>query len=281
VVVSRALFAVLAAVVCGCTLLTGAADLAADDDETRVTVEDAGEETGDAGPGPTDAGADVACPSARGATMVRVVDPHGTFCIDTTETSNRQLNVFIASPERFDAGRECAFKTSYGGAARAENDLPATNVDWCDAWMYCRWAGKRLCGSRNGTKIDDYAPANDERVSEWYAACSRSGDRDYPYGDAFDSQACNSCAKTSSCADASVTHVPVGSSTACAGGYVGIFDMSGSVAEWEDNCDDGDTCPPRGGSYTNGLSGLTCAITTGTQMRNQSNDRFGIRCCAD
>jgi formylglycine-generating enzyme required for sulfatase activity len=279
VLARRFLFGV-AAMLAGCTLVSGASELTvglAQDPDGAASASDSTASVDDAA---ADAPARP-CPSERGPGMVRIVDRHGTFCIDATETTNRQLNAFLGSAERFDAGAECAFKTTYGGALRADDDLPAVNVDWCDAWMYCRWAGKRLCGSRNGTRILDFVPANDERVSEWFAACSRSGQRSYPYGDDFDAQTCNACARTGSCATDAAPHAPVASNAGCVGGYDGVFDMSGGAAEWEDNCDDGDICPPRGGSISNGQSGLTCAITTGSQRRDQANDRFGIRCCAD
>lgn len=275
----RFLFAA-ATFVAGCTLISGASELAVGLTTSDASTSDASA-TEDGSPSVIiDAGARP-CPSGRGPRMVRIVDGYGSFCIDATEASNRHLNAFLASPERFDAGAECAFKTSYGGAARPDDDLPAVNVDWCDAWMYCTWAGKRLCGSRNGTRIIDYVPANDERVSEWFAACSRSGERSYPYGSTFDPQACNACARTGTCGTDAAAHVPVGSNDRCTGGYDGLSDMSGSAAEWEDNCDDNDVCPPRGGSVSNASNGLTCAITFGSQRRQDANDRFGIRCCAD
>lgn len=233
--------------------------------------------------GPTTDAADGGCPDASGPKMVRVTDSFGTFCIDGTEVTNRQMNAFINSTLRPVAPAECSFKTSYGGAIRPDDDLPVTQVDWCDAWMYCAWAGKRLCGSRNGTKIDDFPPANDPKVSEWFAACSLSGTRDFPYPGPSDPNACNGCQRTSSCGDGGGSPMlPVASLATCEGGYPGLFDMLGNVNEWEDNCN-GNQCPPRGGANNNGGADLACAITQllNIDQRDEKGARTGIRCCAN
>lgn len=224
------------------------------------------------------------CPGTAGPKMVRVTDSDGTFCIDSTEVTNRQMNAFINSSVRPNAPAECAFKTSYGGAIRPDDDLPVVQVDWCDAWMYCAWAGKRLCGSRNGTKIDDFPPANNPKVSEWFAACSLSGTRQFPYPGDFNPNACNGCQRTSSCGDAGGSPLlPVGSLATCQGGYDGIFDMNGNVNEWEDNCGAEDTCPPRGGAQNDDGTDLACAITDipSVDRRDEKGSRTGIRCCAN
>jgi formylglycine-generating enzyme len=228
--------------------------------------------------------ADSGCPSAVAPVMVRVTDANGTFCIDATEVTNRQLTAFINSTVRPTPPAKCAFKTSYGGAIRPDDDLPATDVDWCDAWMYCAWAGKRLCGSRNGTVIDEEIKANNAQISEWFAACSLQGTRDYPYPGDFSPSACNTCQNIAACSDGGSPLVPVGSRATCEGGYPGLFDMSGNVNEWEDNCNSSDTCPPRGGNATTGAADSTCAMGTSAPLvnkRNQKGPRTGIRCCAN
>lgn len=252
-----------------------AADAPSTHDATTFVPEDAGSDTGSSEP---------SCPSTAGPAMTRITDSAGTFCVDKTEVTNRHLNAFIASSARPTPPSACSFKTTYGGAVRPDDDLPAANVDWCDAWMYCKWAGKRLCGSRDGTPINDTPPANNATVSEWFAACSHSGLKQYPYGGSFVGTACNGCQRTGACGDAGGSPlVAVGSLATCEGGYSGIFDMSGNVSEWEDNCDSSDTCPPRGGTAAVGGADLTCAMGTlpNISKRNQKGDRVGIRCCAD
>ena len=240
--------------------------------------------SGDAsGDGPTNG-----CPSGRGPSMIRVTDPNGAFCIDSTEVTQTQFNAFLADSARPTPPKECAYRTAYGGATRPTDTFPVVDVDWCEAWMFCAWAGKRLCGSRNGKVIDDYAPANDPKVSEWFVACSHSGSTKYPYGDTADKNACQGCDRTNTCGSAAPL-VPVGSLPKCEGGYPGIFDMTGNVGEWEDNCQvkgtapETDECPPRGRDTTLAASNMTCAITEMPffKHRQDRNAVTGIRCCAD
>ena len=221
--------------------------------------------------------------------MVRIEDSNGTFCIDSTEVTNTQFNVFLADAKRPAAPPVCAYRTTYGGAMRPLDAKPVTNVDWCEAWMFCAWAGKRLCGSRDGTVIADFAPANDPRVSEWFAACSHSGKTKFPYGDAASASLCNGCDRTAPCANDAGAITPVASLAACEGGYPGIFDLSGNVVEWEDNCnvDTGTSqlhqCPPRGGDVTVLGANLQCTLTAlpTFHKRGERSSHNGIRCCAD
>jgi len=298
----RFALAILAAtaLVGGCSLFVDAGGLSTASESIPPDGDAIDRDSGSPSPSPNDDGgssidsggdassnpdaADGGCPGTAGPTMVRVTDSHGTFCIDSTEVTNKQLNAFILSLTRPTPPAVCSFKATYGGAMRADNNLPAVQVDWCDAWMYCAWAGKRLCGSRNGTVIDDLGPANDPKVSEWFAACSRSGTRQYPYAGALDPDRCNGCQRTSSCSDGGSPVLAVGVLTTCVGGFDGIFDMSGNVAEWEDNCDANNTCPPRGGTANSGGADLACAASgtlPGISKRDEKGTRFGMRCCAD
>lgn len=303
---SRAvLVSVLTAALGGCSLLLDTGGLTPDGPEPAAGA-DASTLDGSTPPndasGPSDAAAagDAApadagapCPSGRGPAMKRVTDEHGTFCVDTTEVTNAQFDAFLAdTAARPTPPMTCKAKTSYGGAARPANAIPVTNVDWCDAWMFCAWAGKRLCGSRNGTVINDLPPANDTGVSEWFAACSHSGSRNYPYGTNYDANACNGCRATGTACTA--TQPPAllqaGALATCTGGYDGLLDMSGNVAEWEDNCDGPhtdpgtDTCPPRGGSVQTEGDQLKCAMpnsVTTVKTRLAKGADVGIRCCAN
>jgi formylglycine-generating enzyme required for sulfatase activity len=298
-------FALVAIVVVGCSLTVDTQGLSAGP-STSVPGGDATVDapSGDRdsssnadATGGDDAGADApveggpkVCPGGRGPAMLRVSDVYGSFCIDTTEVTNTQFNVFLADSARPTPPSVCAYRTSYGGATRPANTLPVVDVDWCEAWVFCAWAGKRLCGSRNGTVISNEQPANSPKVSEWYAACSHSGDTIYPYGNSPDKTRCNGCDRDDQCnTDAGVPGLaPVGS-LPFEGGYPGIFDMSGNVGEWEDNCDSdtsssaGHTCPPRGGDRSLGVSRGACKVGSIPAYADR-DDRApvtGIRCCAD
>jgi formylglycine-generating enzyme required for sulfatase activity len=177
----------------------------------------------------------------------------GSFCIDRTEVSVESYAVFVAAVMPGNDPNQpasCAWNTSYAPAISATApDHPVLGVDWCDAYAYCAWAGKRLCGKIGGgpNPYDSFA---DKASSQWYAACSQDGLKAFPYGDVYDPLACNGGD------DPNPGPAPVGGTPGCEGGYPGIFDMSGNVWEWEDSCaaDTGatDACRARGGSLVNG-----------------------------
>ena len=91
-------------------------------------------------------------PSTGGPALVRA----GTFCVDSTEVTNEQYMAFLTAKGGDVGGQPgaCKWNSSYVPgdegvswpyiAGRAS--YPIVNVDWCDAFMFCNWAGKRLCG---------------------------------------------------------------------------------------------------------------------------------------
>jgi formylglycine-generating enzyme len=70
----------------------------------------------------------------------------------------------------------------------------------------------------------------------------------------------------------------------CVGGFAGLFDMSGGMAEWVDSCigEDGmaDACRIRGGSISGTAEQLRCDWQDAT-ARSTSSSYIGFRCCAD
>lgn len=147
-----------------------------------------------------------------------------------------------------------------------ETRLPITNIDWCDAWGYCRWAGKRLCGAANKKTYQGDAAAT--TATEWYAACSANGTRDHVYGD-FTKGTCNDAGSVAA----------VGTFPGCVSPE-NVYDLEGNVAEMTDVCStqaNGDTCRAEGG-YVNGVVG--CKVH-GQVNRNQRLGDVGFRCCAD
>ena len=122
------------------------------------------------------------------------------------------------------------------------------------------------------------AQANTPAVDQWYAACSRAGGQTYPYKGSYGSQTCNGI----DYAGVNATY-PVGQFTGCVGGYDGIFDMSGNVAEWEDQCGGNsptDECAQRGGSLLSLMDDLTCAAPL-FAPRMTHDYTVGFRCCKD
>jgi len=205
----------------------------------------------------------------------------GSYCVDSTEVSNAQYLEFLVAKGTDMTGQDpwCAWNTTYTpstGLWPPSDQLPVKHVNWCDAFAFCKWAGKHLCGKIGGgpNSFADYA---NPTASQWYNACSHGGAWTYPYGTAYQPTACNTL-------DNGVgATVPVGSKVTCEGGFPGLYDMSGNVWEWEDACngntDQNDQCRIRGGPYDNGGDYGMCSTSDGA-LRNDPR-AFGFRCCAE
>jgi formylglycine-generating enzyme required for sulfatase activity len=242
------------------------------------------------------------CPSNAGPPMISV----GDFCIDAFEVTNAQYAEFIASPAPKQGHPTCGFNASFvpsevGGSTPAMNcpraydpvarpDNPMSCVDWCDAWSYCAWAGKRLCGKTGGGP-HPITEETDVTKSEWLFACSSGGTSAYPYGDTFDRTACSGI-------ECSAMTLPVGTATGCHGAaapFDQLFDMIGNVEEWTDACDGetgkDDKCATRGFDALSRFRDSQGILMTGEEQlclryarlnRGASIlDNVGIRCCAD
>ncbi|MFO7567066.1 MAG: SUMF1/EgtB/PvdO family nonheme iron enzyme [Enhygromyxa sp.] len=222
--------------------------------------------------GATDCGA---CPN--GPISVAV----GDYQIDGTEVTAAQYAQFLEvefAPDYFESvlPTGCEFKTDFTPAlfpANPPESIPVVGVDWCDAWAYCNWAGKHLCGSIGGGP----APLNEVQnpaTNEWYQACTHGGVNNYPYGLGYDPSACNT-------QDAEWEQLTdVGGLPTCEGGYPGVFDMSGNVWEWTNACNDQGECRRRGGSMYSNAVNARCGIDS-VRSRDFRADSQGFRCCSD
>lgn len=220
----------------------------------------------------------------------------GTWSIDPTEVTNAQYAAFLTAKGASTTGQPayCAWNTSFAPAAgwpaaTAKCDFPVVQIDWCDAYAYCAWAGKRLCGNPSGgaTPFDGANPVT-AATSQWYAACSVGGIGKYPYGDVWSAGVCvdNAYDGMGGMPTASDVTTRVGSAASChgvAGAYASIFDMVGNVREWEDDCDGtkdgGDNCRARGGAFSDASDKATC-LATNAVHRNTVADNLGFRCCS-
>lgn len=221
------------------------------------------------------------CPSGRGPTMVLVtLSASERFCIDSTEVTRGQYKAFLGSvPFAPTQPATCAWNTSFlplpAVVDLSLTELPVVKVDWCDAYAFCAWAGKRLCGAIAGGGALSSSVATDPTKSEWMAACSKNGARAYPYGTTYVAGNCNHSGAPLPAA--------VGTYKACVGGYAGLFDMNGNVTEWENACDGNQAangagkCMDRGGSYAGAEDRCNYASLDG--VMGTSSD-WGIRCCA-
>jgi sulfatase modifying factor 1 len=219
-----------------------------------------------------DAGPDGAC---KGGTDNRPVVRVGPICIDATEVSVEKYAAFVAaSPATPDGGPLCAGNDIHvpgGCGPSAASDSPQTCVDWCDAYEYCAWAGKHLCGAIAGGPL---LVADEDKIKRdaWFRACAgEDGGRAFPYGNVFDATVCQT--------QGAVTDI--GSKTGCKTPE-GVLDLSGNAREWIDSCDDpliNNGCRNRGGSYNSGSN----AVCTGSQSlaRNAVSPEVGFRCCSD
>jgi formylglycine-generating enzyme required for sulfatase activity len=227
------------------------------------------------------------CPGTAGAHGIRIDGGAVSFCIDATEVTRgeyaRFLSTLGAAPPA--QSPRCAWNASFIPTRSwppqpFEEALPVVGVDWCDAYAFCAWAGKRLCGALGGGPVAT-SDSLDPSRSQWMYACTAAGTRKYAYGDTYDPTRCNT---------AGTGVVDAGSLPACVGGYPGIFDMSGNVEEWEDSCDLGDagendTCRLHGGSFNDGTfpANYACAvfnIDAFAERRSTTSIDLGLRCCS-
>ena len=245
-----------------------------DADATLVdtTVADGPADVTPADGAPVDSGPN--CGVHPGPRMIDLGDP-ARICIDSTEVTVAQYAAFVAGTKTSSAG--CLghdYRPTAGVPTDA--DAPATGVDWCDAFDYCRWAGKRLCGSFAGGAV---APGSvfDPAVDEWFYACQNGAAKlAYPYGVSYVSGACVD--------DSATGPSLVGSRASCRGAsppYDALLDMSGNVAEWEDACDASMvSCQLRGGYYSSPAADLACGGNNSVPPTLRNNE-IGFRCCSN
>ena len=217
--------------------------------------------------------------------MVLIQAPQGgSYSIGQTEVTQAQYAKFLAEKEGDLSGQPaiCSFNTTFVPLSPwpplTRFDYPVTSVDWCDAYAYCKWAGRRLCGRIGGGP----GTIGELGSSQWYNACSSGNTNSYPYGNAYSPDTCNT-----SNGDQLVA---VGILPGCAStvpGYEGVFDLSGNAGEWEDACEipPGDSnpdhwvCSIRGSSAVGG-SAATCADFPAIEPTSQER-LTGFRCCSD
>jgi len=178
-----------------------------------------------------------------------VVVPAGEIMVGSPEpTESPSHMVRIASPLAVSA-REVTFDefdacVALGGCAEASDSgwgrrtRPVINVSWTDAQDYVAWLSKRT-GKRYRLLSE----------AEWEYAARAGSDKAYAWGDEIGTGKAN-CDGCGSLWDNQQT-APVGSFAA---NKFGLFDMSGNVWEWVEDCyrDNYDGAPSDGTAVTGG-----------------------------
>jgi formylglycine-generating enzyme required for sulfatase activity len=216
----------------------------------------------------------------------------GRYCIDSTEVTAAQYAAFLADMKRSPGIQPpvCAFNVAYDPSdlclfdSDSRPNAPVVGVDWCDAYAFCAWSGKHLCGQIGGGGLS-VAPDFDATRAAWYAACTNNGDgkHAFPYGNDYNTTICNGYDQR----PITVSGLEdVKSNPGCVGGLPGLYDMSGNAWEWEDACQppnggESDSCLRRGASYTTSTGDQTSCKAWQLTPRKTRQCDIGFRCCTD
>jgi len=262
------------------------------------TVVDGAPGSSDGGPSAADTGAADAAATAAcrcddagcGACPAAATVALGAFRVDATEVTAVAYDAFLragVAPQSLTQDPpQCAWNESYARGGSSDNE-PAVNVDWCDAWAYCAWARKRLCG-RIGGGVLAASELADPAKDEWYHACSANKPPPaYPYGSSLDTGKCNGKRGGGGPGGGNNNRLDdVKESPACRGTgapFDEVFDMSGNAAEWVNACSGAagaiDSCRVRGGSFE--TDDPSCHATGDARARTTRSGQIGFRCCAE
>lgn len=230
--------------------------------------------------GGVDSGTDAGGDAGDGGAPPGEVDPYET-------TQGEYLAFIQTNPPTSGQPAQCAFNSSYTPQSAEWNPVgtpqrPVSGVDWCDAYAYCKYKGRRLCGKIGGGDLA-VNEQNDFLKDQWYAACSSNGQFVYPYGASY---AAGKCRDDVTDGGGSAN---VGAMTGCRSPLdsgAPTYDMSGNIYEFTGTCDNqgdggaGDFCSVRGGSHANVAADgqLKCNIVGGV-CRGCYQDVIGFRCC--
>jgi serine/threonine protein kinase len=137
-------------------------------------------------------------------------------------------------------------------------EQPMVNVTWNDAKKLCEGKGKRLCSEQ-----------------EWEKACKGPQSLRFPYGDAFDPNACNTEKKGGDDREIS----GAGTFPLCVSSY-GVRDLSGNVAEWTGSQFAGHADrTQKGGSFDRPDYAARCSARRSGAPSAKAPE-VGFRCCA-
>lgn len=253
--------------------------------------------------------------------MVRVTTPEGKgYCIDQREVTQGEYFEFLytyledptVSSKRkegapdwpkapgceiprlmpdFIGDIDCDTTPDAFSQKNMRQHYPIACVNWCNAYSYCAWAGKRLCGRVGGGDGDasDAPKLADANQSEFFNVCSQGGKTAYAYGDYRADIPSASEIVYPQLGDAAVRAASEADAPTDCHGTMPPFDavvnVGCNVAEWQDGCSSSAfdaICVAHGGaaSGTPSDKGARCDAFL-EQARSQRSVRIGFRCCHD
>ena len=235
------------------------------------------------------------------------------YCIDERQATYGEYRQFIKKMgKKFDGQpSECSWNRDYGPSeyylsttgvmskrepslAEADPDHAVNHLDFCDAWAFCSWAGKRLCGERGDDprriRMFDRDP-NDHLglrtydwvmpgLNEWLYVCTQGGTSSYPYGEDWKDGVCLDHWKLRA-EGPSALRVRDTAGNECRGThppYDRVFNMIGGVRQWTNICSSTDgRCQQWGAIDRDWATHCDSAFV----MYNMRSATGGVRCCAD
>lgn len=267
---------------------------------------------------------ELACPPGlAGPKLVRIQTADDiVYCMDQREVTWGEYKAFVAAKASDTSGQpaECSWNTTYQpqyqpwdddgelltgecpfGSEHKSDDQAVNCVDFCDALAYCEWAGKRLCGRVGGPSkwgrvyvgaTDD--PAQKQALSdlagttavEFGHACTQGAKTTYAYGNAYEPGRCIDWTWVQQKGETSLAVTDLSNRTChgTEGPFSQIWDLSGSVEEWQNVCWEGLTgsCLLIGGSWgQHDKDRQACAADIGFGSARTASQELGFRCCAD
>lgn len=215
--------------------------------------------------------------------------PH--LCIDTSEVTRNAYTQFAAETSGASpASRQgylvgapvlCSDKIAAGfapGDASAakctDGYCPVGQVDYCDAYAFCSWAGKKMCGEIGPDPVTTPTPR--EALNAWQSACSQNGKQTFPYdGSTYKSQTCNiGLIKFLQPVDT----FPLCASPGLDAGSK-VYDLVGNAYEWA-GPRSSTGCYFYGGAYSEPIVDAGCYFASPIDLKHRY-EGLGFRCCSE